>query len=65
MRGCSLSGQVITLLEAYPNQKFATVSACAAHLTWLGIGMHAVTPDPCNSLAKARYRVRSATMACY
>ncbi|MDQ2741281.1 MAG: transposase, partial [Chloroflexota bacterium] len=46
MRGHSLSGQVIGLLDAHPVKQFADTSAWSAHLARLGIDHLAVTPDP-------------------
>jgi len=46
MRGHSLPGQVIALLDAHPAKRFADAPAWAAHLARLGIGTLAVTPDP-------------------
>ncbi len=46
MRGHSLSGQVIALLDAHPAKRFADTSAWAAHLARLGIDTLEVTPDP-------------------
>jgi Transposase IS66 family len=46
MRGHSLSGQVIGLLDAHPAKQFADTSAWSAHLARLGIDHLAVTPDP-------------------
>jgi len=46
MRGHSLSGQVIALLDAHPAKRFADTSAWAAHLARLGLNTLEVTPDP-------------------
>jgi hypothetical protein len=46
MRGRSLAGAVIALLEAHPARMFASAPAWAAHLAALGIDQLAVTPDP-------------------
>ena len=46
MRGHSLSGQVIALLDAHPAKLFADAPAWSAHLARLGIDQLAVTPDP-------------------
>ncbi len=46
MRGHSLSGQVVTQLDAHPAKRFADTSAWAAHLARPGIDQLAVTPDP-------------------
>ncbi len=46
MRGHSLSGQVIALLDAHPAKRFADTSAWSAHLARLGIDTLEVTPDP-------------------
>ncbi len=46
MRGHSLSGQVIGLLDAHPAKQFADTSVWSAHLARLGIDHLAVTPDP-------------------
>jgi len=37
MRGHSLSGQVIALLDAHPAKRFADTSAWTAHLARLGL----------------------------
>jgi len=46
MRGHSLSGQAIALLDAHLAKRFADTSAWSAHLARLGIDQLAVTPDP-------------------
>jgi len=46
MRGHSLSGQVIALLDAHPAKRFADTSAWSAHLARLGLDTLEVTPDP-------------------
>ena len=46
MRGHSLSGQVIALLDAHPAKRFADTSAWSAHLARFGIDTLAITPDP-------------------
>jgi len=46
MRGHSLSGQVVALLDAHPAKRFADTSAWAAHLARLGLDTFEVTPDP-------------------
>jgi len=46
MRGHSLSGQVIALLDAHPAKRFADTSAWSAHLAQLGLDTLEVTPDP-------------------
>ncbi len=46
VRGYSLSGQVVALLDAHPAKLFADASAWKAHLARLGIDTLAITPDP-------------------
>ncbi len=46
MRGHSLPGQVIALLDAHRAKLFADAPAWTAHLARLGIDTLAVTPDP-------------------
>ena len=46
MRGHSLSGQVVALLDAHLAKRFADTSAWSAHLAQLGIDTLAITPDP-------------------
>ncbi len=46
MRGHSLSGQVIALLDAHPAKRFADTSVWSAHLARLGLDTLEVTPDP-------------------
>ena len=46
MRGHSLSGQVVALLDAHPAKRFTDTSAWSTHLARLGIDQLAVTPDP-------------------
>ena len=46
MRGRSLAGPVVALLEAHPTKAFADAPAWTAHLASLGIDQLAVMPDP-------------------